>query len=440
FGDTEVDARQVNLSRFALFFPERREFFLQDAGIFGFADNAVNGRPFFGRRWARAQAGPVVPFRVGGKLPGGGGPLNLGLMDVYVGDYVFDGEDGPERVDKRNLFAGRLSLNVLEESNVGTMVTHGDPGSNGDNTLLGFDFNYQNSHFLGSKVLVGRAWYQRSWTTGLSDDENAYGAVLQYPNDRIRWRLSARTLEENFFPALGFANRTGIRRYDASIRQRIRPKTFIRTVDMRLTGLAVTDTDGQLESAILGLAPFELGSILGDRLEVLYQYTFEHLSDSFEIREGVLIPSGDYPNSRGTLRIVASQSRRVGGLFEVSWGGFFSGTRLRLRPRIDWRPTRHLLLALEFEQNDVELPEGQFTTRIVRGRLEIAFTADLSWNTFVQYDDVTASVGINSRLRWIIRDGRELVLVYNQGVVDDGDRWTRGRTEALAKVVWTFQF
>ena len=440
FAATEVDARQVNLTRFALFFPEQREFFLQDAGIFEFADDATNGRPFFSRRVGLAPDGDEVPIRVGGKATGRVGRLNFGLLDAYTSDFTVDTDDGPARIDHQNLFVGRLTWNVFEESKIGTIVTNGDPATNEDNTLLGFDFNYRDSLFLGNRVLEGKAWYQRSWTEAFDDDQNAWGFLLRYPNDRYNWSLSARTLESSFRPALGFVNRTGIRQYDASLRQRVRPGNLLRTVDARVAGLLITDTDQDLESGRLTVAPFEIETILDDRLDVRYERTFERLDEPFAIRDGITIPTGDYGNNRGVVALEASQSRAIGGRFEVSFGGFFSGTRLAILPRIDLRPSRHLLVALEYEQNEIDLDEGDFSTRIARVRLEIAFNADVSWNTFVQWDDVTDSIGINSRFRWIIQDGREVVVVYNQGVQELDGEWLRGRTEAIAKVVWTFRF
>jgi hypothetical protein len=209
FAETEVDERQVNLTRFSIFFPEKRDFFLQDAGIFDFAGrDEGNALPYFSRRIGIAPDGEEVRIWGGAKLTGRAGPVNLGVLDVQM--------DSHDEIDSTNLSVARVALNVLEESTVGVIATNGDPSSNDRNTLVGSDFNYRNTRVFGDQLLTGNLWFQRTFSSGKHDHESAFGAKLAYPNDRINFALEAQSIQENYNPALGFANRVGIRQYDAT--------------------------------------------------------------------------------------------------------------------------------------------------------------------------------------------------------------------------------
>ncbi len=163
FSATEVDDRQVNLTRFSLFFPEKRDFFLQDVDIFQFGRLQQDGRPFFSRKLGIDAAGQPVPLDVGAKVSGRIGRFELGTLAVqqeaYENPYV-----AGETIDATTAFVGRVAANVLAESSVGMIVTDGDPSSNRDNSVVGVDFRYQNSQLIGGKSLQGDAWFQQSDT------------------------------------------------------------------------------------------------------------------------------------------------------------------------------------------------------------------------------------------------------------------------------------
>ena len=203
FSATEVDEQQVALDRFSLFFPEKRDFFLQDAGIFEFGGLAANGRPFFSRRIGLSVGGQPVGIDVGGKLTGHSGNLSLGVLGVR--------QEAFEDITAKNLFVGRASINVLDESLLGMIVTSGDPTSNESNTLVGTDLIYRNSDGPFGQLVLVNAWFQQTDSPGTNDENQAFGAVFQVPNDRLSVRVGALEIQENFKPALGFVNRPGIR-------------------------------------------------------------------------------------------------------------------------------------------------------------------------------------------------------------------------------------
>ncbi|MFT7618449.1 MAG: hypothetical protein ACI97A_002092, partial [Planctomycetota bacterium] len=192
FAETEVDERRVNLTRFPLFFPEKRDFFLQDAGIFRFGGIQRSPLPFFSRRIGIGSSGQPVDILAGLKLTGRVDQLNIGLVDVQVA-----AADG---IDSRNLGVARLKYNVMEESSVGFIATAGDPTTNDYNYLGGIDFNYRNSKVFGDKVLTGAAYIQKSFSEAESGNDLAFGARAAYPNDVVRWSIGFSEIQENYDP------------------------------------------------------------------------------------------------------------------------------------------------------------------------------------------------------------------------------------------------
>jgi len=229
FSATEVDDRQVNLTRFGLFFPERRGFFLQDADIFEFGrigqrsmDSPFarpleeNALPFFSRRIGLSSTGQPVSLEGGAKLSGRAGRWTLGTLAVRQDEF--------QNVEPSNLFVGRVAANVLAESAVGVIVTEGDPLSNLDNSVAGVDFRYQNTRLPNGRTLESEAWYQQSSTEGLDGEEGAWGVRLWAPNTvRFKGGLGIKEVQANFNPALGFINRRDIRDYTGELGYTYRP-------------------------------------------------------------------------------------------------------------------------------------------------------------------------------------------------------------------------
>jgi len=433
FAETEVDERQVNLTRFPLFFPEKRDFFLQDAGIFEFGGIRRNPLPFHSRRIGLGPTGEPIDILGGAKLTGRVNNLNLGLLDVQMKDTTDLGG--------KNLFVGRASLNVLEESTVGTIFTHGDPRTTDDNSVAGVDFNYRNSDFAGNRTVDGHLWGLTSNTTGADGGESAYGMKLGYPNDRVQWEIGYSQIDEHFNAALGFVPRRGIREWFGNWRHRWRPEDGrIRRIDSGVSGTLITNLDNDVESRGLNFNLLTVESESGDVLSASFNRQREVLDDAFEINDGTVIPAGDYKYDRYSATIRTSTGRPISVGATYGGGTFYTGTREDYRANVAYRASRHLFLGLEYEMNDVDLDEGDFITRIIRGRVNVFFTPDVSWTTFIQYDSLSESIGINSRVRWIVKPGSEFFFVLNQAVDRQDDSFRVRRTELTTKAGWTLRF
>ncbi len=447
FSDAPVDERQVNLDRFALFFPETRDFFLQDAGIFDFGGISrfrpgsfsftnTNGLPFFSRRIGIADA-DIVELRAGLKATGRVGPLNFGVMDVQMGGYT---DENGERIQGKNLSVARGKWNIGEESFVGFIATHGDPLTNSSNSTYGLDARLRTSKFQGNQIIQFDGWVQKSDTPGFGGDDESAGVLLEFPNDKWNGRIGFKRIGEDFNPALGFVNRTGIHEYIAEGRRRWRPESdTIRYWELANRSRLVTTTHGALET-IESIFTYEVVGELQDFISIQSQLQTERLFESFEISEGIFIEPGRYDWARGIITVGTSERRMLSARVSASWGTFFSGTNKRSSILIGWRPSKHFQTEINYTQNQIQLETGDFTTRLLRWNVDVVISPDLSWETLIQWDRASRNLGWNSRLRWVVREGEEILLVWNQGV-DTVDHDFRATTmEWTGKIRWTFRF
>jgi hypothetical protein len=449
FSATDVDDREVNLTRFSLFFPERRGFFLEGADFFEFGrldasndeDSAIpgasrqNGRPYFSRRIGLAADGTPVDILAGAKLTGRIGRWNIGLLDVQQDEYA--------DLESQNLLVVRGAANVLEESSVGFIATHGDPRSNADNSVGGVDFRYRNSHLPGDNVFEAEAWYQMSRGDAAADDE-AFGLRLRVPNS-VGWRggISVKEIGGHFDPALGFVNRRGIRDSiaEAGYAHRL-SGSLLQSIYGGVDAQQVDRLSGGLESRLVVLRPVELETRSADTLRLRANLSTEVLVEPFEIAPGVLIAPGRYDFDEYELGLETGAHRALSIGFVAAAGDFYDGEQRRAGTELTWRPSPHFAAIVAHEINDIDLPAGSFISRLTRLRLDIVFSATLAWTSFVQYDNVSELIGINSRLHWIPEAGREMYLVFNQGLqdFDRDDRFRTTQTDIVAKIGYTFRF
>jgi hypothetical protein len=333
----------------------------------------------------------------------------VGVLDVE--------QDSFGGVAGSNLFVGRVAANVLRESSVGLIVTEGNPRSNLDNSVAGVDFRYRSTSLPSGRVLEGEAWLQESETAGIETDQSAWGLRFATPkSEGFEGRIEISRLEANFNPALGFVNRANVIQREAAIGHTTRPtRGPLRLFEHGLSYREFERISGGLESSRVFFQPIELETNLGDELGTQITREREVLLEDFEIADGVVIAPGDYEFTRYGIELAGARERALAPRFEVTTGEFFSGDRLELVGGIDWRPTNRIFLAVAYEYNDIELPEGHFTTRLIQVNTSYAINARWSWVNLLQYDNVSGSAGLNSRVRWNARAGQDLYVVLNRG-------------------------
>jgi len=458
FSATEVDDRQVNLTRFGVFFPEKRDFFLREADIFEFgrigaSNNAFgisrpsreNGRPFFSRRVGLSATGQEVDLDYGGKISGRIGRVELGALSIRQGDYDLINPLQPTvalgTIDAQALSVVRAKVGVLPESSVGMIATSGNPSSNVGNSLAGADFYYRNTRLPGGRSLESDMWFEQSDTQGLVGEDTAAGVGFRIPTATgFRGGAAIKTVEKNFRPGLGYLDRSDIRDMTGEIGYTHRPVGhYVQSVFAGITSQQIESLHGGVQSAFTAL-DVEVTNLTGDVLMFVPRAAREVLLVPFEISPGIVIDPGDYSFGDNGVEIRTGTFRKVVGTLRIIDGDFYDGRKKTQYVDVTWRPSPHFRTNASYEYNEVSLPDGDFETRLVRFGFDIVFSSTLSWVNLVQYDNVSSTAGVNMRLHWIPKAGREVFFVINQNLDDSADGFHTTATDYTAKASYTFRF
>jgi len=422
FAQVEVDEQQVNLTRFSLFFPEKREFFLEGQGIFNFgagygydpiasyfkgALSQYGGQApvlFFSRRIG-LNAGRTVPILGGGRLTGKAGPYSIGLLDVQTGQEASTGSRST------NFSVIRVKRDVLRRSAIGGMFTgrsvslkdQGASYTYGVDGVFSFYDNLNVNTFLA-----------KTETPGLYGDDVSYQTELDYSNDLWSLKLERLGVGANFNPEVGFLRRDDFRRSFAEFRYTPRPRSlksvrrfvFMPSLDYINDGAGILET--RLQQLLLG-AEFENG----DRLFAGITDNFELLKKPFQIASNVSVPLGGYSFANTKVVYALGERRRVAGAITIERGGFFGGEKTSVgyyRPRVSLGS--HLTVEPSLSLNYIDLPEATFTSKLVSTRATYTFTPRMFVSTLLQFNSSNDSLGTNIRFRWEYQPGSELFLVY----------------------------
>ena len=436
FAETEVDTLQTNLTRFPLFFPEKRTFFLDGADIFSFGvglggDSLV---PFFSRRIGLV-GDREVPIDAGLKTIGSLGHTSFGALAVHTGEVS-------GLAPASTMGVVRLRQDIWTESRVGVLVAGGDPLGRPGSWEAGVDFTYQTSHFRGNRSFIAGGWLLATGRGDLADarERTAFGFKLNYPNDLWNCALTYRRIGDGFDPSLGFVPRRGINMIHGSFTFAPRPQgTFIRQMEHELKPSLITDLDGHWESYEVFTAPINWRLESGDRFELNVAPAGERLREPFAVTDGVAIPPGSYHWTRYRLELRGAAKRRLSGRATWWFGGFYTGRLHQISGEAAWTPTPLVTLLLNAERDIGELREGRFDLSLLGAKVRLNLSPDLQLNCFVQYDKEARSIGTNARLRWTFNPRGDLFVVYNHNLLETADRWRRDSSALLVKAQYTFQ-
>jgi Domain of unknown function (DUF5916) len=433
FAETEVDTRRTNLTRFPLFFPEKRTFFLEGSDIFAFGFGTGRDLLAYQSRRLGLVRGTPVPIEVGGKFSGRAGNTNIGLLTLRTKSV-----DGV--APATTMTVARLRQNIFRESSVGFLTTLGDPTGRQGSWTTGIDFTYRTSTFRGNKNLILAAWGLANGRADLTGDRTALGITVDYPNDLFNISASYRRVGDSFDPSMGFVPRKAMKEYKASITWLPRPEwSWIRYLRNELFLTLVTDLQNQWESYRVFTAPINWRFESGDRVEANWVRQGERLTDPFEISDGVVIPPGEYEWNRYRLEASLANKRMVSGQLTWWFGDFYDGTLNQYEAEVTLKPSATFTMQLTATRNEGKLPQGEFLQELIGARANVNFSPDLQVSTFVQYDDESSEVGANTRLRWTFHPQGELFLVYNHNLQKLGDRWRKDSNEFIVKVQYAIR-
>ena len=424
FAQVEADRAQINLTRFPLFFPEKRDFFLEGAGTF---DLNFGGRPllFYSRRIGLSN-GEQIPIIAGARVVGKVDEYDIGVLDMQTG------KKGNEPTT--NYAVVRVKRSILNESYVGMMLVNKQV-SGGYNRGYGADANLRFSNILGSNVLEVGGAFAGTITPGLSGENLAYRVYVDYPNDFVDHFLGFRDVQQNFNPEVGFVSRRG-KQLSWALRIAPRPgvlgirRLVFKPVDVEY----YWDTNNVPESAFWEWRPLGFTTESGEFFEFNIQRTFDRLDADFEVFNGVIIPKGRYHYTHYEIQFETNSSRLLSGGVFYNWGDYYTGRRKALYASGTLKANRHLSLSADFSTNRIELFRGSFTTRELGAWIGYAFSTLLDTRIFVQWNNKDQQVNLNFRLHWIPKIGSDVFLVLN--ALADSSHWRNSQTTMLIKVAY----
>jgi hypothetical protein len=415
FAQVEADDEQVNLTRFDLFFPEKRDFFLENAGVFDFGWRSSDETPpfllFYSRRIGIDEQG-LIPVRGGGRVSGRlGRRTSVGLLEMLTPSSKFG--------------AARVKRDVGENGYVGGMLVDRREGDRA-NTAGGVD-----ASFWPAKTVEVEAFAARTWTTGPGGDGGAWHLRAEYSGDRFGLSAQHLAIEPDAVPEAGFVTRTDIRRSDAWGRYTLRPSLLgLRRIDLFFEGQHVARTNGERQDT--GAGPtLNLEWNSGDHLAAYYFAGTTRLDAGFDLEGRVPVPAGDYDVRQVSLSAGSAGRRPIMLTAKAERTDSFGGRLTTVGGTARVSPGSHLNVQLRFDHNRAELPRGAFTADVSSLRAVYAFTNRLFLSAFVQHNSLERRFVTNLRLNFIHRPGSDLYLVYNDARGDGAD-WRRVASRGLA--------
>ena len=412
FAQVEIDEQQVNLTRFSLFFPEKRDFFLEGQGVFDFAGTGgVNSQTdvpilFFSRRIGLNQGQPV-PIRAGGRLTGRVGRTSIGFLNIGTAEAPAAGALGT------NFLVTRIKRDIWRRSNIGLVATRRTPSLNGrsSNAVFGVDANLA----LFTNVQLN-SYYARSTTTGLTGDEESYRGQFRYVADRYGLEVERMKIGAAFNPEVGYVRRPGVRRTYSYARFSPRPTSLRGVRKFGWDGFydRFVLPDGSVQSR-LARGAFRTEFDSGDSFFILYNANYEVLQTTFRIASGVALPQGRYRFNDIQTSLSLGPHRSVSGTISASKGEFYSGDHTSVGYGGRLNLSSQLAMEPRVSVDWVSLPQGDFTTTLAGARTIYTVSPRMFVSALVQYNSSLNTLETNARLRWEYQPGSDLYVVFTDG-------------------------
>ena len=422
FAELESDQRRVNLTRFPLRFPERRDFFLEGSGVFSFAPRS-GPSPFYSRNIG-IRDGQQIPIRYGTRLTGQVDAFELGFYQLGTGTHTYlDTDNVAATIRSEDFTVARVKRSFLEQSAIGVIYTRRDGLlDSGAQHTAGVDLDFSTRYFLGDKNLEVEAFV--AWNSNPDPivppnlelgDLTSRGARLSFPNDIWTGHVSYREFGDSYDPSLGFVTRNDYRRLEN--RMGWSPRTpgisWLRQLDfsgqVRLRDQMST---GIVEEREFRIEPLGLNFESGDNIGITVTHTNEYLDFQFEPSDGITVEQGRYRNWEYQINVRSSGRRRVSLYGGLTRGGFWDGDRQRAIAFISFRPRPGITILTNVRHNDVSMPTGDFTTAAYELGAEWHPSPWVSFTNQLQYDDQSELLGLFSRVRWIVKPGNDVFFVY----------------------------
>ena len=447
FAETEVDERQINLTRFPIRFPEKRDFFLEGANILRFASSS-GVYPYFSRKIG-LQSGNPVPILYGGRIIGKIGNIEVAAKQVKTRETGF--------ANSEDFSVLRLKQNFLKESSVGVLYTRRDTNKGKDfipplqdRNTLGVDLSLNTSTFLKNKNLQFQAFAVIHNPNSLDEvsnniwDRSARGLRFNFPNDPWSGSLSYREFGVSYDPAVGFSRRNSFRRVEPRIRFSpiLENSSLIRELQWEVSFENLMSLQWKKLTQNIRLTPLSIRFESGDEISYQIIRNFERLEYNFDILgdNSIIIPIGNYTNWLHQIEFETANYRKIVYEIELNAEGFWSGNRTEYQNNLTFRPYPGINLNLGYIHSRVNLEEGNFKTNLIRFLGDFDLSPFISFSSNIQYDDISKEIGMNNRFKYTITPGSDIYFVYNHNWIDDAGKFKTTSMMGASKITYTHRF
>jgi len=435
FAQVEADRKRINFTRFSLFYPEKRQFFLEGKNYYDM--NVGRTRVFYSRRIG-IDNHTEVPIIAGLRLFGKLNKTNIGVMSIQTAQK--------DETPTTNFSVIRIKQDIFNQSSIGIIATQKFTKDH-YNRVYGSDFTYSTSKIFGNKnLLVGGSFaVSDTHTDGKDEDQNdgnlTYNVFLSYPNDVIEYDFGFTTVQKGFNPEMGFSYRNNYRMIytELQFNPRFKKLPFFRNLVFKPIDVNyyINDETKKVETIFYEWRPLGFVTKSGEFMEFNVQHVFDHPEEDFELIDDVIIPAGEYWNNRLELQASSFRGRKISGYLEINAGQFYTGNRQRFETGTHLNINKHLNFNVDWQRNYVQLPGTSLVTDEVGGRIDYAFNPKLNSSIYAQWNTEDDDIVVNYRINWIPKIGSWFYFVVNQEF-NTSDGITLERTTIMGKLIWRF--
>jgi len=433
FAQVESDRMQINLTRYSLYYPEKRDFFLEGRNYFDFG-LGHSTQPFYSRRIGLTGDGEQIPIIAGGRLLGKTGGSTLGAMSIQTASK--------DSIPSTNYTVLRWKQDIFKQSSIGLIgVNKLEPDR--WNGVYGADFLYSTAEMFGDKNFSMGGALAQSYT---SDETHKTGLAhrlfMDFPNDLIDFSAVWDRSDKYFNPETGYQRRTNYQMFNADLRIKPRPsflpwiqRLYFKPFDFNYY---IDDSTHQMQSLWSEFRILGYTTKSGEFFEGNVQRRAENITEDFPIHEDIVIPKGEYWFTRYELQFANFEGQPIHYFIFLNWGDFYTGQRTEWAVREVFQINKYFSFDAEYTQNIVNLPQGDFTTNEIGGRINLALSPDMFGSVFGQWNDDENLFLLNFRFNWIPTPGTNLYLVANQTFNTEKSAFRSVNTTVLSKLVWRF--
>jgi len=435
FAQVEADRKRINLTRFSLFYPEKRQFFLEGKNYYEM--NVGRARTFYSRRIGIDQ-NTEVPIIGGVRFFGKLNKTNIGVMSIQT--------NKKDSITTTNYSVIRVKQDIFKQSTVGVIATQ-KYSESGYNRVYGNDFTYSTSELFGNKnLLIGGSFAVSDTkvfdkTKNLNNDNLTYNLFLSYPNDQIEYDFGFTTVQQGYNPEIGFTYRNNYQMVytELQFNPRFEQLPFFRNFIFKPVDINyyINDETKEMESVFFEWRPIGFVLKSGEFMEFNVQHIYDEPQEDFELIDSVFIPVGEYWDNRIELQLSTFQGRKIAASGEINMGDFYTGNRQRFELYTYFNFNKHLNVGVDWQRNNIQLPEATFSTDELGGRIDYAFTPKLQTSLFTQWNNEDNNVLMNFRINWIPKIGSFFYFVINQEYSTDNSIKLE-RTTIIGKLIWRF--